>query len=92
MYSMSYDRFVSPFVQRRREMGHPMANQGSSTADPMQTQPYFFQPDSAPTHLPPCPTLSVYIQPIFKQEVTSQDESFMLSLDGFIIKIDAMCT
>ena len=46
------------------------------------------------THPPPSLSHSfcLHTTNLQKQEVTSQDESFMLSLDGFIIKIDAMCT
>jgi len=67
-------------------MGHPMANQGYSTADPKHSHTSF----SMTCTLSP-PSLLLFLQKTL-QEVTSQDESFMLSVDGFIIKIDAMCT
>ena len=39
----------------------------------------------------PPPSLLLFLQKT-PQEVTSQEESFMLFVVGFIIKIDAMCT
>ena len=78
------DCFLSPFVQRRREMAHPAPTKSFSRPSPEAAMLPML---SAETHPPPSVPPSLLVQSLSPKGIAGSDitdESLMPSVDGFI--------